>query len=330
MSITLQQFASGETGYIAKMNANSSTIEAAINALIDAVGSAGGSSSSTFTIGAFLQGLFGGASGLIGEGSYKPTVASADTLSVAAGTCYKAVAELSVRSITPVVISFAGLPAATYYIVPDSIGTPGRSTSSTDAVYSVVWTGTAFGAITRLVKVLYTAEEEDNALTSTVFGTTHTSLDGRLEVVEAMAAAVDDVIPSLKIRKVGITIDGGGAVIEAGVKGAIQVDFAGGIVGWSIIADQPGQIEIDVAVARESPTAVPPAAPPIPDPVTDKITASAPIALDDPSGSQSAAAGAAEVSTWDTAIEQYDVIQFNVVSASTITRVTLYISIEES
>lgn len=327
MAISLLQFSSGETGYIAKMNANSSTIEAAINALIDA---GGGGGSGTFTIGAFLKGLFNNTTGIIGEGSYKPTIASVDTLSIAAGACYKAPLELTVRSTVPTILSFASQPAATYYVVPDPIGIPARSTLSTDAVYSVVWTGSAFGAITRLVKVLMTAEEEDDTLTSDVFEATHTSLDSRLEATEAMVAAHEAAIPLLGNRKVGITIDGSGSVISPGVKGAIQVDFNGGIVGWSIIADQPGEIEIDIAVARESPPAAPPAAPPIPDEVADKITASAPIVLTGPSGAQSASAGASEVSTWDTEIQQYDVIQFNVVSASILTRVVIYISISSS
>jgi hypothetical protein len=126
-----------------------------------------------------------------------------------------------------------------------------------------------------------------------------------------------------RYKTVGITIDGGGTVITTGTKGAIQVPFAGTIIGWSIIADLSGSISVEVDKAASS---APPSAPAVPNTTTDKISASAPVVL---SGAQSAASGTTGVSTWTTAVAQFDVIQFYVASASTVTRTTLYLRIQE-
>lgn len=125
-------------------------------------------------------------------------------------------------------------------------------------------------------------------------------------------------------RKVGITVDGSGSAVTTGIKGAIQVDFAGTIIGWSVIADQAGSLTIEVDKKSSS---APPNTPAIPNTTTDKISASAPIEL---STAQSAASGTTGVSTWTTSVSQWDVIQFNVATATTCQRVTAYIRIQES
>jgi|PlaIllAssembly_1097288.scaffolds.fasta_scaffold00017_6 hypothetical protein len=125
-------------------------------------------------------------------------------------------------------------------------------------------------------------------------------------------------------RKVGISLDGAGSAISTGVKGAIQVDFGGTVIGWSIISDQAGSITIEVSKKASS---APPSAPAIPDPTTDKISASAPIEL---SSAQTAASGTTGVSTWTTSVSQWDVFQFKVATAVTVTRATAYVRIQES
>lgn len=42
------------------------------------------------------------------------------------------------------------------------------------------------------------------------------------------------------------SIDGGGSAIVAGVKGSIDIPFDCVLTGWSILADQPGAIKIDI------------------------------------------------------------------------------------
>lgn len=124
------------------------------------------------------------------------------------------------------------------------------------------------------------------------------------------------------VHKVGVTIDGAGSAITTGVKGSIQVDFAGTIIGWSIEADQVGSIQVDVDKHSGTQTS-----PSVPNTSTDKISGSAPIAL---SSAQAAGVGTSGVSTWGTtAVAQWDSIQFNVTSATTVQRVTLYLRIQE-
>ncbi len=129
---------------------------------------------------------------------------------------------------------------------------------------------------------------------------------------------------NIKRSVVGITIDGGGSVIGAGVKGYIQIPFPGTIVGWSIIGDQSGSISVDIDKKASS---APPSAPAIPNTTTDKISASAPVAL---STAQSASVASSGVSTWTTSIAQWDVIGFNVTTATTVTRVTIELEVDRS
>lgn len=318
MPVDLETFASGDTDYIPKINSNFAQVEAAINLLQTAQTGA----ANAYDISHYLDQLFQSQTTLIGIGSYLPTPSGSDLL-VAAGGAYLTSQQIVVQGI-PTTLSFSGQPNGTYYIVPDSTGTPTRAnTVSSDALYSVTWSGSVFGTVTRLARAMFDASEEDNARKSTILSTDYDSLDDRLEAVEALAKSAATSIP----KKVGITLDGGGAPPSAGIKGQIQVDFDGTIVGWSCIADQAGDLSVSIAVGRSSPPAEPPADPVIPNPVTDKISASASIAL---SGAQSASSDAAGLTGWTTDIQKWDTIQFNLQSVATITQVTLYLRIQQS
>jgi hypothetical protein len=105
----------------------------------------------------------------------------------------------------------------------------------------------------------------------------------------------------------GLTIDGGGVAVTTGVKGYISVPFACTITGWDVVADQAGSITIEVAKKAGG----------VPNTTTDTISGGSPIAL---SSAQIVQNGL--VSGWTTAVAAGDVIGFNVVSATTVTRVT--------
>jgi hypothetical protein len=122
------------------------------------------------------------------------------------------------------------------------------------------------------------------------------------------------------VRTVSLTIDGGGSTPATGFKGSIQFPVAGTIIGWSIEADQAGSCSIDVAKHAGTQTA--PVVPAFPG---DKISATAPIALN---SQQAAGAGASGVSTWTTAIAQWDSLAFQLTSVTTCTRITLWILIQ--
>lgn len=122
--------------------------------------------------------------------------------------------------------------------------------------------------------------------------------------------------PALATASLGITIDGGGGVITAGVKGYLSIPFGCTITAWDIVADQAGSISIDVCKHAGS----------VPNTTTDKISASAPIAL---SSAQLVQGGA--ITGWTTAVAAGDVIGFNVTgSPASVTRVTATVKVTKT
>lgn len=121
-----------------------------------------------------------------------------------------------------------------------------------------------------------------------------------------------------RYRRVGFS----GPISATGAIGSVQVDFAGTIVGWSVEADAVGDLAVEVSVVGGTQTT-----PVVPDPVTNKVSASAPIAL---SAAQAAGGGTAAVSTWTTAIAQWDSIGFKVTTVTTLTKATVWLRIQES
>jgi hypothetical protein len=114
----------------------------------------------------------------------------------------------------------------------------------------------------------------------------------------------------------GITIDGGGSAITTGVKGYVEIPYSGTITGWTILADQSGSCVIDVwkdTYANYPPT--------LADTIsgTEKPTLSSAIKNQD-----------LTLTTWTTSVTAGDIIAFNVDSASTVTRVHLYIDITKN
>ena len=339
MTIVLNNFASGDTDYISKMNSNVSEITAAINALQAAAG--GGGPGTAVSAGLFMDALFNQSDCLIGPESFVVTQ-HASTVSVAPGTLYMADQKTVVASYAEQSLNFAAQTARQYYIVVGGGGIVNfRTTLEPGSIYSVVWAGTGVGFLgdpTRICACFYDATEATASRMSTVMGEDlsptaplqYDTLDDRLEATEEIAIdakdIADDVLAIVQlggIRKVGLTVDGSGSVISPGVKGIVQLDYAGTIVGWSIVGDVVGSITVEVQKKASSP---PPAAPGIPNTTTDKISASAPIAI---SSAQSAAGGESQVATWNTDIVLWDVVQFTVTAVTTITRATLYLRIRE-
>lgn len=187
MSLTLQRFLAGDTNYIAKHNSNAEVIELALASL---AANLQGGFSGAISIGSALQALFGTSTALIGSASYVPS-ASGSTLTVAAGYAWRPDLGLVLSSAGSVALAFGGQAAGTYYVVPDSSGAPTRTTSATGALYSVAWTGSAFGTITRIAPVIWGASDEIAAQTSTALGASYLKLDDRLEAGEAKAVAGD-------------------------------------------------------------------------------------------------------------------------------------------
>jgi hypothetical protein len=116
-------------------------------------------------------------------------------------------------------------------------------------------------------------------------------------------------IPASKVIGIPIVIDGGGAVITAGVKGDIEIPFDMTITGWTLLADQSGSIVIDIW--KDTYANYPPV-------VGDSITAS-----DKPTITSSNKAQDFAPTGWTTAVTAGDTLRFNVDSITTCQRVTL-------
>lgn len=114
---------------------------------------------------------------------------------------------------------------------------------------------------------------------------------------------------------VGAAIDGGGVAITTGAKKAyVTVPFDGTIVKWRILPDQSGSIVIDVwkdTYANFPPT------------VADTITAS-----DKPTLTTATKAEGTSLTGWTTSVSKGDVLEFNVDSVTTVTKVRLELFIK--
>jgi hypothetical protein len=182
----LQTFSNGDTNYISKHNANYANIKAAVDALENNLA---GQIAAASGPGAAFYALFGPTAAIVGVESYAMS-GSGDTLTVDAGFQWKPSIPTVVQNLTPATLPFTGLSSATYYIYADNTGAPVRSaTAGAEDLYSVVWTGSAFGAITRIAPIVWGAADDIAAQVSTALGATYTKLDDRLEAGETAAVA---------------------------------------------------------------------------------------------------------------------------------------------
>ena len=147
--MTVQTFANGDTNYVSKLNSNFAGLDASITTLLSQVGALVNNPNSTLPL---MNALFGQSMALIDTGSYA-TTGNSSTLSVAAGYAWLPTASAVVQKLTNTDFSFSGLSAGTYYVHIGADGTVTYNTTSTGGIYSVVWTGSAFGAITLLVPI---------------------------------------------------------------------------------------------------------------------------------------------------------------------------------
>jgi hypothetical protein len=112
--------------------------------------------------------------------------------------------------------------------------------------------------------------------------------------------------------EIGVIIDGSGSVISTGSKGYRYINNAGTITGWAIIADVSGSVSIDIKKSTYSGF-----------PTTTSICGG-----NYPSLSSAQKNVDTTLSGWTTTISSGDVIEFVVNSASTITKLTLVLYVQ--
>lgn len=112
-------------------------------------------------------------------------------------------------------------------------------------------------------------------------------------------------------------IDGGGAVITAGIKGDVMIDEPGVIVAWTILGDASGSIVVDIWCDTYANF------PPL---VGDSIAASAKPTLSSAQKNQDTT-----LTGWDTVINSGDILRFNVeATPATVTRVTVALKVRRT
>lgn len=119
------------------------------------------------------------------------------------------------------------------------------------------------------------------------------------------------------LEQIGITIDGSGSVITAGVKGYFRVPYGGTITGWTILETSATPIagSIVVDIWKDTYANYPPT-------VADTISGS-----EKPTLASAIKNEDLTLTTWATAVTAGDIFAYNVDSASLVKRVSLFINI---
>ncbi len=116
------------------------------------------------------------------------------------------------------------------------------------------------------------------------------------------------------IATINFIIDGSGQTILTGSKGYTVIDFACTIINNTLLADQSGSIVVDIKKSTYAGF-----------PTTASICAAAKPTLSTAQNSQDTT-----LTGWTTAIAAGDILEFNVDSATTVTRVTLSLKVTKS
>ena len=118
----------------------------------------------------------------------------------------------------------------------------------------------------------------------------------------------------VSIQEIAFIIDAGNNPIQPGVKGDIRIPYDCEIIGWAVLADQVGNISVDIE--RETFGSFPPDQ-------ADDITGTNPPKLIN----QNSASG--DATSWLSTIVANSVLRYRVTSADTVKRVTISLTVEK-
>jgi hypothetical protein len=118
-----------------------------------------------------------------------------------------------------------------------------------------------------------------------------------------------------QISTFGVSLDGGGSPVSAGQKGYVTIPYACTITGWSLQADQPGNLAVEIDRKNAA----------IPAVTADSIVQTSPPAL---SGAQLriGRCESGDCAGWSVKITANDVIGFSENAAESVTRATLVVN----
>jgi hypothetical protein len=182
--ITLKNFSIGDTDYINTLNSNNAVLVAAVNQLQTYFSGSTGASAS---FGVLLAALFGKTTpARIGMDSFRVTMNPDNvSLTITEGIIWKPTMQLLAVGSDPATLTLVGNSAGTYYVTVDIGGNPAISATNLDALYSLEWSGTAITDVTSLAAAYPTAQELGNLLYSAKSHQTYSTLQERLDAIEA-------------------------------------------------------------------------------------------------------------------------------------------------
>jgi hypothetical protein len=196
-TITLRDFANGDTDYVAKLNANNAALADAIDALLAANG---GSTGTLLSMGMLLLGLMRSGVVRLGTDGFGYTIVG-ETLVMDGGDAWRGESVRVMQSLGGT-LDFSTKTPGTWYIELADDGSLAIAASTVSAVYSVVWTGSAFGAITLLAQTLFSSADETSALFSVIKNVLYATLEARLESLEVNELMAADDTGSANAYKV--------------------------------------------------------------------------------------------------------------------------------
>ena len=152
----------------------------------------------------------------------------------------------------------------------------------------------------------------DNNNIDTGAGIVYSKLNLATSILDTDIANTADI----KLGTITYAIDGGGGVIQTGIRGDLEVPFNCTLTAVTALADQSGSIVVDIwkdTLANYPPTDA------------DSITASAPVTISSDTDSQNTT-----LSGWTTTVSAGDILRFNVDSCTSITRCVISLKYRKS
>ena len=163
-------------------------------------------------------------------------------------------------------------------------------------------------------------DNSGNTFNATINTVTGWTVNGDLTVtgntsVQSFSATTYYGLP-VQYGSFGIVVDGSGSVITSGNKGYLTLPYSGTIISWRMMSDTTGSTSVDVWKTNFA--GFPPTS-------GDSITGG-----NYPNLTSQQINDSSSLSGWTTTFSSGDIIAFNVLSASTVTRINLTINLTKT
>lgn len=163
-------------------------------------------------------------------------------------------------------------------------------------------------------------DNSGNTFNATINTVTGWTVNGDLTVtgntsVQSFSATTYYGLP-VQYGSFGIVVDGSGSAITSGNKGYLTLPYSGTIISWRMMADTTGSTSVDVWKTNFA--GFPPTS-------GDSITGG-----NYPNLTSQQINDSSSLSGWTTTFSSGDIIAFNVLSASTVTRINLTINLTKT